>query len=321
MRVIFFGTPEFAVPSLVKIHKAGFEIVGVITAKEKPKGRGLLTSPSPIKIKAQELELEVYEPEDPNCRECYELLAQKKPEVGVLVAYGYLIKRELLNLPTKGFINLHPSLLPRYRGAAPINWAIIHGEKETGVTTFFMNEKMDAGKIICQEIVTIGPDETFGELSNRLAELGAELLVATLKMISQGNYQTIAQDDQKVTFAPKIKDKDRLIDWTKTNLEIHNRIRGLSPTPTAYTYFRGKRVEIFRSTLITKDQPQELEPGTILVPSKDLIVATGKGLLNITQLKMEGHKLITGRDFINGQRISFGERFAQPILGNGERDN
>lgn len=316
MQIAFFGTPDFAVPSLNKLHKAGFDICCVITAKEKPKGRGLKILPSPVKIKAQELGIEVLEPEDPNTREFYESLAPKNIEIGVLAAYGYILKPLLLSLPKRGFINLHPSLLPRYRGAAPINWAIMRGEKETGLTTFLMNEKIDAGKIVKQKRLEIKTEETAGELTQRLAELGAELMVETLQLIEKDNFPTVQQIDQEVILAPKIKDNDRTIDWTKTNLEIHNRIRGLSPMPTAYTHFRDKRVEFYRSSCLAHNanvvKPTDSIPGTIVIPNKDLIVATGNGLINITQLKIEGGKMITGRDFINGQRIKINEKFYHP---------
>ncbi len=310
MRIAFFGTPEFAVPSLVKLYQTGFDICCVITAKEQPKGRGLKILPSPVKVKSQELGIQVYEPENPNTEEFYERLRQKNPEVCVLVAYGYIIKPLLLYLPKKGFVNLHPSLLPKYRGAAPINWAIMRGEKETGLTTFLMNEKIDAGKIIQQKVVEIEPEETAGELTKRLAELGAELLVETLKLIDQNNCPTVAQNDQAAVLAPKIKDADRVIDWTRTNFEIHNQIRGLAPVPATYTYFRNKRVEIYRAICLNHPLAQA-EPGTIVLPNKDLIVATGQGVLQILQLKIEGGKLITGRDFVNGQRIKLGEGFRE----------
>jgi methionyl-tRNA formyltransferase len=306
MRIAFFGTPDFAVPSLIKLNEVGFEINCVVTAKDRPKGRGLQILPSPVKVKAQELGIEVYEPENPNIKEFYELLAKHAIDVCALAAYGYIIKPPLLALPKKGFINLHPSLLPRYRGAAPINWAIINGEKKTGVTTFLMNEKMDAGTVILQSETEIGSEETAGELTTRLAQLGAELLVQTLSLIKNDDYPKFSQNANEVSLAPKIKDSDRLIEWTKTNIEIHNRIRGLSPIPTAYTFFRQKRVEIYRSKIISTS---ELEPGTIVVPNKELVVVTGKGALNITQLKIEGGKVITGRDFINGQRLKPTEKF------------
>jgi methionyl-tRNA formyltransferase len=312
MRIAYFGTPDFAMPSLVKLLQAGFDIRCVVTAKEKPKGRGLKIVPSPVKVKAQELGIEVYEPEKPNAEEFFELLAPKNLDVCVLVAYGYIIKPPLLSLPKKGFINLHPSLLPKYRGAAPINRAIIRGEKQTGVTTFLMNEKVDAGSIIRQKSLAITPEETAGELTARLAELGAELLVETLKIIEQNDFPIIIQKDQEVILAPKIKDSDRLIDWTKSDLEIHNLIRGLSPIPGAYTFFRNKRVECLKclrhSAAVLQAQPA---PGTIILPNKDLIIATGNGALNITQLKIEGGKIITGRDFMNGQRIKPMEKFSR----------
>lgn len=321
MRLCFFGTPGFAVPSLVKLYETGFDIAGVVTSKQRPKGRGLKVLPSAVKIKAQELGLLVYEPDNPNRQDFYEQLVQIEPEVCVLVAYGYIIKPLLLSLPKKGFINLHPSLLPHYRGAAPINWAIIKGETKTGLTTFLMDERIDAGKIILQKVVEILPEETAGELTNRLAIFGAELLVETLRLIERDNYPTFPQSEQAVILAPKIKDSDRIIDWTRTNYEINNLIRGLSPMPAAYTYFRGRRIEIYCSSLAISPltaNDSRFEPGTIVLPNKDLIVTTGKGLLKITQLKIESKRLITGRDFINGQRIKLGEKFGPPDPETGE---
>jgi methionyl-tRNA formyltransferase len=310
MRIAFFGTPDFAVPSLVKLYQAGFDIGSVVTAKEKPKGRGLKIVPSPVKVKAQELGIEIYEPEKPNTTEFYELLLPKNLDICVLVAYGYIIKPPLLNLPKKGFVNLHPSLLPKYRGAAPINWAIIRGEKQTGLSTFLMNEKIDAGSVILQKTVEVGLDETAGELTTRLAELGAELLIETLHQMDRGDYPVVAQNNQPVILAPKLKESDRAIDWAKTNLEIHNLIRGLSPLPGAYTFFRNKRVEVLEAHLGTASGSRQA-PGTIILPNKDLVVATGNGTLNITELKIEGGKIITGRDFINGQRIKPTEKFCR----------
>lgn len=314
MRIAFFGTPDFAVPSLTKLYQAGFEIGCVVTAKDRPKGRGLKVLPNPVKIKAQALGIEVYEPENPNTQEFYEVLAQKNPEVCVLTAYAYKIKQPLLGLPKKGFINLHPSLLPSYRGAAPINWAIINGEKQTGVTTFLMDEKMDTGAIIMQSAVEIGQDETAGELTEKLARLGAEILVQTLALVEKGNFPSCVQNENKVIPAPKITDADRIINWNRTNLEINNLIRGLSPLPAAYTHFRHKRVEIYRSKIIEHPRLSDSEPGNIILPNKDLIVGTGKGLLNILQIKIEGGRLITGPDFINGQRPKPIEKFNQEGL-------
>ena len=306
MRLVFFGTPDFAVPSLIKLCQAGFDIIGAVTAKERPKGRGLKIIPSPVKVKAQEFGIEVYEPEQPNSKEFCDLLASKNIDVGVLVAYAYKIKPPLLGLPKRGFVNLHPSLLPKYRGAAPINWAIMRGEEQTGLTTFLMNEKFDAGEIIMQEKVEIGPDETAGELTEKLAQLGAVMLVKTLTFIEHDNYPKRTQNLNEITLAPKIKDSDRIINWTKTNLEIHNQIRGLSPIPAAYSFFRDKRVEIYRSKIVANSIA---EPGSVILPNKDLIVGTGNGALNIIQLKIESGKIISGRDFINGQRVKPAEKF------------
>lgn len=310
MRLVFWGSSDFACPSLEQIYQAGFKIIAVVTAPEKQAGRGLQLKPSPVKITAEKLGLKVLEPINPNTTEVYQELSTKDIDVCVLAAYGFMIKSQLLNLPSKGFINIHPSLLPKYRGAAPIQRAIVNGEKTTGVTTFFMNEEMDAGDIILQAETAIDINETYDELKNRLALLAAELIIPTLNLIKDGNVPRQVQDKSKVILAPKIKKEDCIINWQKPATQIHNQIRGLSKEPGTYTHFRDKRVKILSSIIpVPSVQPSEITPGKIVIDKKRLLVTTQDGYLQILTLQLEGSKIITGSDFINGQRIQPAECF------------
>ncbi|MCX8015562.1 MAG: methionyl-tRNA formyltransferase [candidate division WOR-3 bacterium] len=309
MSIIFWGTSEFACPSLERIFQNNYEIKYVVTAREKKAGRGLKIRPSPVKTLAEKLKLKVIEPENPNVDEVYNQLCGDKIDFCVLAAYGFIIKPKLLSLPSKGFINIHPSLLPKYRGAAPIQRAIINGEKITGVTTFLMNEQMDAGDILLQSEVAILENETYDELQSRLAELGADLIIKTLKLIEHGQITPVPQDSTKVTFAPKIKKEECLINWNQPILRVHNLIRGLSSEPGAYTYFRDKRVKILKTRLMPDAISPQLKPGQIVPSRKSLLVFCQDGYLEILLLQIEGSKIITGIDFINGQRLKSEEYF------------
>jgi len=313
MRIIFWGTSEFADPSLERIYNSGFEITCVVTAPEKQAGRGLKLKPSPVRIIAEKLGLNVVEPLNPNTEDVYQKLNEKQVDLCVLAAYGFLIKSQLLNLPVKGFVNIHPSLLPKYRGAAPIQRAIIAGEKITGVTTFFMNEAMDAGDILLQTETEIDINETYDELQKRLAQIGAELIIKTLNLIKDGNIQRKVQDTSQITLAKKIKKEDCLINWNKQALSIHNLIRGLSAEPGANTHFRDKRVRILKSKIPDATMLPNIRnvstPGQILVNTKNLFVQTQCGFLQILTLQIEGGKVISGIDFINGQRLQPEEYF------------
>ncbi|MEO0092109.1 MAG: methionyl-tRNA formyltransferase [candidate division WOR-3 bacterium] len=311
MRVLFWGTSKFGVRSLEMIYQKGYELIGVVTSLEKPSGRGLKMQPSPIEITAKKFNLRIFKPENPNSNEFYEILRNENIDICVLVAYGFIIKPLILSLPAKGFVNLHPSLLPKYRGAAPIQRAIIQGEKKTGVTTFFMNEKMDAGPIILQSETEIGINETYDELSARLSELGAEILLQTLNLIKENKVSVSLQDENRVTYAHKIKKDECLINWNSGAKELHNLIRGLSSEPGAWTYFRNRIVKILRTELVT-DMDMDLtgcSPGEIIPNKKSLLVATKDGILKILMLKIEGGKIISGLDFINGQRVRPKESF------------
>lgn len=313
MRVIFWGTSDFAVPSLERIFEHGYEIACVVTAPEKQAGRGLKLSASPVKCAAEKLGLFYLEPDNPNTEEIYSKLNKFQPDVCVLAAYGFLIKSQLLNLAPKGFINIHPSLLPKYRGAAPIQRTIMNGEKTTGVTTFYMNEAMDAGDIILQTETKIETGETYDELRARLGLIGADLIIKTLTLIRDNKVNAVAQDDSQKTLAKKIKKEDCLINWYKPKAEIHNLIRGLSQEPGAYTYFRGKRLRILKSSIpeqtLSPGSAVQAQPGVIITRKKQMFVNTGNGIIELLSLQIEGGKILNVVDFMNGQRIKPEEKF------------
>lgn len=306
MRVVFFGTSSFAVPPLRRL--ASKHIVAVVTQPQRPRGRSRRPEPSPVETAARELELKVLTPSDPNSAEFQAELSVLRPELGVLVSYGCILREPLLELPDRGFINLHPSLLPAYRGAAPIQRALMHGCCETGLTVIAMTREVDAGDILSQSRVAVSPEETAGELAERLAHGGAELLVKTLDELAQGRVRALPQDSSKATPAPKIDDAERLINWTRPAEELHNLIRALSPSPAAYTFFRSKRVLVLRS----RPEPQlSFGPaGTIITDLPGLAVATGAGTLTLMEVRPEAGKTQTGKDFRNGYRPVPGERFA-----------
>jgi len=300
LRIIFFGTAEFAVPTLVRLVESGHQVKPVVTAPAKPQGRGRRLVPSPVETAAQTLGLEVLTPADPNAIDFIEQLSPDQPDVGVLVAYGAILKPPLLNLPKAGFINLHPSLLPAYRGAAPIPRALMAGEKTTGVTVIAMTPAVDAGDILNQERVAIEPDETAGELAARLAPIGAELVLTTLEQLEQGHLVRHAQNPARASRAPKITKEERPIDWSKPAVVIHNQIRALSPDPAATTTFRQKQLLILRSHILNSRSADP--PGTILLDLPGLAIATGQGVLELLMVKPEGGTTQTGRDFRNGHR-------------------
>ena len=306
MRVAFFGTSEFAVPALRALVERGHLVGPVVTAPAKPSGRGRKLVPGPVEQEARTLGLSVLAPEDPNETAFLAELASLQPDVAVLAAYGCILKTTLLRLPPRGFLNIHPSLLPRYRGAAPIQRAMLAGEQETGVTVIVLSEQVDAGDIIKQVAMTIGPDETAGELSQRLAATGARLVLEALSRLEKDTGSRTPQDPGLATRAPKLAKSERKIDWRETAPRIHNRIRALSPEPGAVTSFRERRLVLLRSRV--RETPERDEPGEILVRYPGLLVATGAGAIEIAELKPEGSRVQTGQDFRNGHRPVAGER-------------
>jgi len=301
MKILFFGSTDFSLPIVRDIHEE-FKVSGVVVSKPKPKGRGLKQSSPQIARWAQSVGVQVYMPEDPNSESFIHELTVLAPDVYVLSAYGHILSRKLLDVPRLGGINIHPSLLPQYRGAAPIQRAIMAGEEKTGITIFFMDEKIDHGEMIAQRCIPIDKDDTYGSLSEKLAGFGAEMVLDALRAIGSGNCSPVKQEGE-VSYASKLQKEDMMIDWSKKVMEVYNRIRALSPHPGARTYFRGKELMITQ----TQIGDMKLPPGLLLASDKRLLVGAGDGSLVLLEVKPEGKKLISAIDFINGYRIQEGE--------------
>jgi methionyl-tRNA formyltransferase len=307
MNLVFMGTPEFAVPSLQKIVEAGFGISLVVTSPDKPRhSANDPPEPTPIKETAQALGLGVLEVEDLKSPDFERAIRETNPDVIVVVAFRILPK-EIFTLATKGAFNLHASLLPKYRGAAPINWAIINGETETGVSTFFLQEKVDTGNIILQKSLLIEPNEVATELATRLSELGAEAVVETLRLIEQGNFSLIQQDNSLATKAPKLTKENTRIDWSKSAKEVFNFIRGLSERPTAWTTLNGKQVKIYRAALFSETETGEV--GKWILGDETLYVQCQSGIVELLSLQQEGKKRMRTSDFLRGYRPTGSEKF------------
>ncbi|MCB0728394.1 MAG: methionyl-tRNA formyltransferase [Ignavibacteriae bacterium] len=297
MKIIFMGTPEFAVPSLKILLDNKYDLQAVVTVPDKKKGRGLKTSFSDVKNFALEKNLKVLQPDNLKDEKFINEIKTLAPELIIVVAFRILPK-EVYTIPEYGSINLHGSLLPKYRGAAPINRSIINGDSETGVTTFFLKDKVDTGNIILQNKIRIEPNDNAGSIHDKLSVLGADLVLKTVRLIEKGNIIEFSQDESLASPAPKIFKQDCKIDWNKSSTEIHNFIRGLSPYPAAYTLMDNKTVKIFKSTLT--DMKSENEPGSVIVNNKKLFVCTKDKLIEIHELQLEGKKRISAVDFING---------------------
>ncbi|AOY78429.1 methionyl-tRNA formyltransferase [Clostridium formicaceticum] len=302
MRIVFMGTPDFAVPSLEALVKEEHHIVGVFTQPDRPKGRGKKLTMPPVKEKALENHLEVFQPNSLKDIGVVEAIKEMCPDVIVVVAYGQILTKEILQIPALGCINVHASLLPKYRGAGPIQWAIIHGEKTTGITTMYMEEGLDTGDMILKEEVPIGEDETAGELHDRLALIGGRLLKETLLQIERGNAPREKQKEELSTYAPMLTKELGEIQWHKTAGEIHNLIRGTIPWPMAYTTYLGKIMKIWKSSVEVSNASHQ--PGKIIEVKKDKIyVGTGKNLLVIEELQFSGGKRLAVKDFLVGNTI------------------
>lgn len=302
MKIVFMGTPDFSVNALENIVKAGHDVVGVITQPDKPKGRGGKMQYTPVKEKALELGLDVYQPQRVKETEFIEKLKEMNPDAIVVIAFGQILPKAILDMPKYGCINVHASLLPKYRGAAPIQWSVIDGEKETGVTTMYMNEGLDTGDIIDKVVVPIDKKETGGSLFDKLAIEGGKLILKTLIELENGTAVRTSQDDSKSNYAGMINKQLGKIDFNKSANEIERLIRGLNPWPSAYTKMDGKTLKIWDADV--DDSENDSAPGTITEVGKDFIrVATGKGSLKILELQLEGKKRMKTRDFLNGAKI------------------
>ncbi len=308
MKLVFCGTPQFAVPSLRRLVEARFDVALVVTQPDRPQGRGLAFAAPPVKQTAQELRLTVIQPERIKTNpELQERLQQLQPAAIIVVGYGRLIPTWMLNLPPLGNINVHASLLPKYRGAAPIQWAIAQGETITGVTTMLLNEGLDTGDVFLQEEIGILPEDNAITLAPRLADLGADLLVKTLRGLEAGSVRPVPQDHSIATLAPILKKEDGQIDFNRSAIEIHNRLRGFQPWPGASTQFRGKGFKLIAAQPYSDELT--LAPGELGRHGDQLFVGCGNGTtLELLRVQPEGKKAISAREFVSGYRPGPGER-------------
>lgn len=312
LRLAFAGTATFAVPVLSTLAKE-YPPVLVITQPDRPAGRGLKPKPPPVKLAAEGMGLAVFQPPSINDPEAVEKLRELNLDLLVVAAYGQILKNRVLELPRLGCVNVHASLLPHYRGAAPVAWAILNGERTTGVTVFLMDEGMDTGPILLQRELEIGPEETRGELEARLAQLGGELVLEAVSGYAGGKLVPRPQPRQG-TRAPLLKKEMGRIDWSWPAQRVHNWIRGLNPWPCAFTSFRGKQLRLLRSRLVPRREPS-LPPGSILPEKGKLVVACGDGAVELLEVQLAGKRRLSGRDFVNGYRPSPGEKLGEFTKG------
>lgn len=305
MRIVFMGTPDFAVPSLQTLIGRGDEICAVFTQPDKPKGRGHKLQPPPVKELALQHGLQIFQPDSLRDGDVQKTIAELLPDAIVVVAYGKKLPPEVLAVPRLGCVNVHGSLLPKYRGAAPIQWAVLNGEKTTGVTTMFMAEGMDTGDMLLKSETEIGPEETAGELFDRLKLLGAGLLDETLSRLERGELKGTPQDEAQATLAPMLKKEMSIIDWTRTAQQIHDQIRGLNPWPCATALLDGKRVKLLASRAVEG----EGVPGMAYDLSGELAAACGQGMLLIRELQAETGRKMSGRDYLLGHPLTQGAKF------------
>ncbi|NLM53030.1 MAG: methionyl-tRNA formyltransferase [Firmicutes bacterium] len=307
-KIVFMGTPDFAVAALEALNEM-FTVVAVVTQPDRPAGRGQKLTPPPVKIAAQKMQLPVLQPQKINTQEFIAKLAALGPDYIVTAAFGRLLPPEILQIPHLAPLNIHASLLPAYRGAAPIQRAIMNGEKETGITIMLMDEGMDTGDIILQEAIPIGDFDTAGTLHDKLAELGAKLIIRAIKAINKGNFTRKKQVDSLATYAAPVQKKEAKICWNRDAVMIHNLVRSLNPWPGAYTELNGRRLKIWEG-MPTADQGAPC--GSVLAVEKDaIVVAAGKGAYRITKLQLQGKRAMDTGDFLRGYPIKTGT-----ILGN-----
>ena len=306
MRLVFMGTPDFAAASLEALLRSDDSVVGIVTQPDRPKGRGQILTPSPVKLLAQREQISLLQPLKMKDPEFLQALAGWKPDLIAVAAFGRILSPAILSLPPRGCINVHGSLLPKYRGAGPIQWAIINGEKETGITTMLMDEGMDTGAMLLQEAIPITPDDTAGTLTPRLAELGGRLLVETIVRLKAGTLVPRPQDSSQATLAPLLKKEDGVIDWALPATALANRVRGLSPWPGAYTTMAGgDRWTIWRALALTG--PATKPPGVIVSVTNEAIhVATGEGVLAVMELQPANSRRMAVSQYLAGHTVAVG---------------
>ncbi|QPD05833.1 MAG: 10-formyltetrahydrofolate:L-methionyl-tRNA(fMet) N-formyltransferase [Candidatus Nitrospira kreftii] len=307
MRIVFMGTPAFAVPSLEALLRSDDQVVGVVSQPDRPKGRGQQLVAPPVKLVAEGAGIPVLQPLKIRTPEFLQALSSWQPDLIAVAAYGRILHTPILTLPPKGCVNVHGSLLPKYRGAAPVQWAVINGETETGITTMLMDEGMDTGPMLLQERLEIMPDDTAGTLAPRLAELGGRLLVETIAYLKAGTLTPKRQDDTQATLAPLLKKEDGLINWTMSAASLANRVRGLSPWPGAYTFLGEERWNVWR--VVSSKSAGTDKPGTIVaVDKQSILVATGEGLLDLQEIQTANSKRMPVSQFLTGHKVTVGMR-------------
>ena len=306
MKIVFMGTPDFAVPTLEALVQGGHEVLAVVTQPDKPKGRGKAVLMTPVKEKALEYQIPVYQPvRIKKDEEFFEILKQLNPEAIVVTAFGQILPERILTLPKYGCFNVHASLLPKYRGAAPIQWAVINGDKESGVTTMQMDVGMDTGDMLEKIVITLDPKETGGSLFDRLSTAGGELILSTLQKAEAGTLTPVKQPEEEATYAGMLTKALGQIDWTKDAAVIERLIRGLNPWPSAYTSYEGKTLKLWDADVVT--EKSEAVPGTVVRVEKDsFYVQTGSGLLKINELQLEGKKRMDSAAFLRGYPMTEG---------------
>jgi len=314
MRIVFMGTPDFAATSLDALLKSNDSVVGVVTQPDRPKGRGQVLTPSPVKLLAQQEQIPLLQPLKMKNPEFLMALSEWKPDLVAVAAFGRILPPAILSLPPLGCINVHGSLLPKYRGAGPIQWAIINGETETGITTMLMDEGMDTGAMLLQESFPITSEDTAGTLSSRLAELGGKLLVETIARLKAGTLVPQQQDSSRATLAPLLKKEDGAIDWALPAIALANRVRGLTPWPGAYTTVAGdERWTIWRAVALPG--PVTEPPGVVVSMTADAIhVATGEGILAVMELQPANSRRMTVSQYLAGHSVAIGMKLGGPTL-------
>lgn len=309
MKIVFFGTSDFAVASLSALIEKGHKVAAAVTQPDKKSGRHLIVVPSPVKKFARENNIFVYQPTNLITPQSRDTLAGFDADLFVVVAYGTILPRQILQIPKKFCINAHGSLLPKYRGAAPMNWALANGEKETGVTIIKMTEEMDAGDIILKKQMLVEADDDARTLSQKLAKLGAVLLVEAIDLVDKGDYKLEKQQGQ-VSLAPKLKKQDGLIDWNKSAIQINNQVKGMFPWPSAYNYYQSKLFKIFKAKTIEGIE-DEYQPGQVAAIEKDgILVKTGQGHLLILSCQLAGGKAMDAASFVTGHKIQVGDKLS-----------
>ncbi len=300
MRAVFFGTPQIAVPALRALTRIA-EVVGVVCQPDRPAGRGLSLKAPEVKLAALELGLDVTQPTRVRDGSLEAWLRERKPDVALVLAYGRILPRGVLDAPARGCVNLHASLLPAYRGAAPIQWSIIRGETATGISLMQMDEGLDSGPVYLKRSLPIGPEETSGELAARLAELAAEVTLEALAKVVQGELVAEPQDETRVTLAPPLERSHGIIDWSQSSQRIHDLVRGLSPRPSAFTTAGAQRLRV-AATRLASPVPA-LEPGTVRVERPRVLVGTGDGALELVRAQLEGKRELAALDLVNGRAL------------------